>query len=183
MLYLGEEKKMEDKETITLTAEELDEKIKEAVEKAVAETTDTLQKKHSDDMAQQRKRAKEEKEKAVNDAVANANLSAEEKAKKQVEEERKAEQAELAQLRLEKKINDRANKLKEKGLPDFLKNDSRLLNAENEQVDEVISAIEKEYKGSLPQGANIDTNVSGSGSKKSQEQAEKERLRKLGLGK
>lgn len=173
---------MEEKETITLTAEELEEKVKEAVEKAVAETTETLSKKHSDDMAQQRKKAKADQEKAVSEAVANANLSAEERATKKLEEERRAEQEELAQLRLEKKINDRANKLKEKGLPDFLKNDSRLLNAEEGEVDDVISAIEKEYKGSLPQGAVIDTNVNGGSSGKNKN-AELERIRKLGLGK
>lgn len=174
---------MEDKETITLTADELDEKIKDAVEKAVAETTETLNKKHSDEMAQQRKKAKADTEKAVEQAVANANLSAEEQAAKKIEEERRAEQEELAQLRLEKKINDRANKLKEKGLPDFFKNDSRLLNATNEEVDSVIATIEKEYKGSLPQGATVSTNVSGASTSGSGQQTELERVRKLGLGK
>ena len=174
---------MEDKETITLTADELDEKIKDAVEKAVAETTETLNKKHSDEMAQQRKKAKADTEKAVEQAVANANLSAEEQAAKKIEEERRAEQEELAQLRLEKKINDRANKLKEKGLPDFFKNDSRLLNATNEEVDSVIATIEKEYKGSLPQGATVSTNVSGTSTSGNAQQTELERVRKLGLGK
>jgi hypothetical protein len=174
---------MEDNETITLTAEELDEKIKDAVEKAVAETTETLNKKHSDEMAQQRKKAKADTEKAVEQAVANANLSAEEQAAKKIEEERRAEQEELAQLRLEKKINDRANKLKEKGLPDFFKNDSRLLNANDEEVDSVIATIEKEYKGSLPQGATVSTNVSGTSTGGNAQQTELERVRKLGLGK
>ena len=174
---------MEDNETITLTAEELDEKIKDAVEKAVAETTETLNKKHSDEMAQQRKKAKADTEKAVEQAVANANLSAEEQAAKKIEEERRAEQEELAQLRLEKKINDRANKLKERGLPDFFKNDSRLLNATDEEVEGVISTIEKEYKGSLPQGATVSTNVSGTSASGNGQQTELERVRKLGLGK
>lgn len=174
---------MEDNETITLTAEELDEKIKDAVEKAVAETTETLNKKHSDEMAQQRKKAKADTEKAVEQAVANANLSAEEQAAKKIEEERRAEQEELAQLRLEKKINDRANKLKERGLPDFFKNDSRLLNATDEEVEGVITTIEKEYKGSLPQGATVSTNVSGTSTSGNAQQTELERVRKLGLGK
>ena len=169
-------------EDITLTAEELQSKINEAVEKAVAEKTEALEKKHNEEMAQSRMKAKTEKEKAVKDAVDNANLSAEERAAKKIEEERRAEQEELAQLRLEKKVNDRANKLKEKGLPDFFKNDSRLLNAEDDKVDEVIATIDKEYKGSLPQGASVSTNVSGSNSNKSQE-TELDRMRKLGLGK
>ena len=169
-------------EDITLTAEELQSKINEAVEKAVAEKTEALEKKHNEEMASARLKAKTEKEKAVKDAVDNANLSAEERAAKKIEEERKAEQEELAQLRLEKKVNDRANKLKEKGLPDFFKNDSRLLNAEDDKVDEVIATIDKEYKGSLPQGASVSTNVSGSNTNKSQN-AELDRMRKLGLGK
>ena len=169
-------------EDITLTAEELQSKINEAVEKAVAEKTEALEKKHNEEMASARLKAKTEKEKAVKDAVDNANLSAEERAAKKIEEERKAEQEEFAQLRLEKKVNDRANKLKEKGLPDFFKNDSRLLNAEDDKVDEVIATIDKEYKGSLPQGASVSTNVSGSNTNKSQN-AELDRMRKLGLGK
>ena len=169
-------------DTTTFTEEELKAKIEEEVKKAVAEKETELKKKHDSEMATLRIQAKEEKEKAIKKAQEDANLSAEEKAAQKIEEERKAERAELEQLRLEKKINDRANKLKEKGLPDFFKNDSRLLNADESGVDEVISTIEKEYKGSLPKGAVIDTNVKGqSGSGKSQEQTELERVRKLGV--
>ena len=166
----------------TFTEEELKAKIEEEVKKAVAEKETELKKKHDSEMATLRIQAKEEKEKAVKKAQEDANLSAEEKAAQKIEEERKAERAELEQLRLEKKINDRANKLKEKGLPDFFKNDSRLLSADESGVDEVINTIEKEYKGSLPQGAVVDTNVKGKGAGgKSQEDAELERVRKLGL--
>ena len=166
----------------TFTEEELKAKIEEEVKKAVAEKETELKKKHDSEMATLRIQAKEEKEKAVKKAQEDANLSAEEKAAQKIEEERKAEREELEQLRLEKKINDRANKLKEKGLPDFFKNDSRLLNADESGVDEVISTIEKEYKGSLPQGAVVDTNVKGQGAGgKSQADAELERVRKLGL--
>ena len=168
---------------ITLTEEELQKKIDEAVNKAKADQEAELKKKHDSEMAQARIQAKEDKEKAVKKAQEDASLSAEEKAKKEVEEQRKAEREELEQLRLEKKINDRANKLKDKGLPDFFKNDSRLLNAEDDKVDDVITTIEKEYKGSLPKGATIDTNVRGANSGKSQEQAELERVRGLGLKK
>jgi DNA mismatch repair ATPase MutL len=84
-----------------------------------------------------------------------------EQAKKEIEEQRKADQEELAQLRLEKKVNDRSKKLVEKGLPEFFKNDSRLLAAEDDKVDEVIDTIEKEYKSVLPKGATVSTNVGG----------------------
>ena len=168
---------------ITLTEEELQKRITDEVNKAKADLETELKKKHDSQMAQMRIKAKEDTDKAVKKAQEDATLSAEEKAKKEMEEQRKAEQQELEQLRLEKKVNDRANKLKEKGLPDFLKNDSRLLNAEEDKVDEVINTIEKEYKGSMPKGATINTNVNGTNTGKSQEQAELERVRKLGLTK
>ena len=174
-------------EPLTLTEEELQKKIDEAVKKATEETTAKLVKEHNESMAQQRIKAKDDQEKAVAKAVAEANLTAEEKAKKEIEEQRKAEQEELAQLRLEKKVNDRAKKLVEAELPDFFKNDTRLLNAEDEQVDEVIKTIKEEYSKVLPKGATISTNVvtntpSGQ-TQKTKEQLELERARKLGLGK
>ena len=147
----------------TLTDEELKAKIEEEVSKRLADKEAELKKKHDSEMAQLRIQAKEEKEKAIKKAQEEANLSAEEKAAKKIEEERKAEREELEQLRLEKKVNDRANKLKEKGLPDFFKNDSRLLSAEDGEVDNVIKTIEEEYKKVLPKGATTDTNVRGGG--------------------
>ena len=172
---------------ITLTEEELQKKIDEAVKKATEETTTKLVKEHNEQMAQQRIKAKDEQDKAVKKAVEEANLSAEEKAKKEIEEQRKAEQEELATLRLEKKINDRAKKLAENDLPDFFKNDSRLLNAEDDKVDEVIKTIKEEYTKVLPSGATVSTNVNVSTEsgkqQKTKEQLEIERMRKLGLGK
>lgn len=170
-------------EEITLTEEQLQEKIDEQVKKAVAETTEQLKKEHNEEMARQRMKAKEEQKKAVESAVADANLSAEEKAKRQLEEERKADKEELERLRYEKKVNDRAGKLKENGLPDFFKNDSRLLNAEEDKVDEVIETIKKEYNEVIPKGATTDTNVHGTNSGKGSEKAELDRIRHLGLGK
>lgn len=171
---------------IELTEEELQAKITEAVNQAVAKTTETLTKNHNESMAQQRIKAKDEQDKAVKKAVEEANLTAEEKAKKEIEEQRKADQEELAKLRHEKKVNDRAKKLSENNLPDFFKNDSRLLNAEDEQVDEVIKTIKEEYLKVVPDGATVSTNVvatTETGNKKSKEQAELERARSLGLGK
>lgn len=171
---------------IELTEEELKAKITEAVNEAVAKTTETLTKNHNEAMAQQRIKAKDEQDKAVKKAVEEANLTAEEKAKKELEEQRKADQEELAQLRHEKRVNDRAKKLAENNLPDFFKNDSRLLNAEDEQVDDVIKTIKEEYLKVIPDGATVSTNVvatTETGKQKSKEQAELERARSLGLGK
>lgn len=168
---------------LELTEEELQARIQDEVNKAKAEQEAELKKKHDSEMAQLRIKAKQDTENAVKKAQEDATLSAEEKAKKEQEEKSKAMEEELQQLRHEKKVNDRAAKLKEKNLPDFFKNDSRLLNAEEDKVDDVITTIEKEYKASLPDGAQINTNVKGTNTGKSQEQAELERVRKLGLGK
>lgn len=171
---------------ITLTEEELQKRIDEAVNQAVSRATTDLEKKHNEAMAQFRIKAKDEQAKAVEKAVEEANLSAEQKAQKELEEQRKADQEELAQLRLEKKVNDRANKLAENGLPDFFKNDSRLLNAEDDKVEEVIKTIKEEYSKVLPKGATVSTNVNVStetGKQKSKEETELERVRGLGLGK
>ena len=170
-------------EKIELTDEELQAKIDEAVKKAVTETTDTLTKKHNEEMANQRITAKKDKEDAIKKAKEEAQLSDEEIAAKKIEEERKAEKEELEQLRLEKKINDRAKKLQENGLPDFFKNDSRLLNAEEEKVDEVIATIKKEWESNLPKGAQVNTNVRGGNQGgKTEEELELERVRNLGVG-
>jgi len=170
---------------ITLTEEELQAKIDEAVKKSTEEVTTKLKKEHDSEMAQQRKKYAEEKDKAVQKAVEEANLTTEQKVQKEIEEQRKAEQEELAQLRLEKKVNDRAKKLQENELPDFFKNDSRLLNAEEDKVDEVIKTIKEEYTKVLPKGATVSTNIIGGtpSETKSKEQQELERARKLGLGK
>ena len=150
-------------EQITLTEEELQAKIEQAVKKAVTEKETELTKSHNEAMAQQRIKADDEKKRAVEKAVAEANLTAEEKAKKELEEKTKADQEELIALRLEKKVNDRAKKLNDKGLPEFFKNDSRLLNAEDDKVDEIIGVIKQEYESTLPKGATVSTNVKGGG--------------------
>ena len=176
-------------EEIKMTQEELDAKIKAEVEKATAEKEAEFKKKHDSEMAQFRLKAKEDQEKAVQKAKDEANLSAEEKAKKKLEEEQKAkeeeykaEHEELEQLRLEKKVHDRADKLTKAGLPTFLKNDMRLLNADEDKVDEVINTIKAEYDEANPKKANIDTNVHG-GEHKSPEQKLLEQVRNAGLGK
>ena len=74
-------------EKIELTDEELQAKIDEAVKKAVTETTDTLTKKHNEEMANQRITAKKDKEDAIKKAKEEAQLSAEEIAAKKIEEE------------------------------------------------------------------------------------------------
>ena len=62
-------------------------------------------------------------------------------------------------MRSYKKTTELSQKLAKEGLPDFLKNDSRLLNAEDGNVDKVIKTIKGEFEQSLPKGARHSTVV------------------------
>lgn len=141
------------------TQEELDEAIKAKLEEKEAE----LKKQHDSDMASVRIKAKQEQENLIKKAKEEATLSAEEIAKKNFEEETKAREQELATLRSYKKQVDLTKKLTEAGIPSFFVNDTRLLNAEEDKVPEVIKTIKAELTSVLPKGATITTNVVGSG--------------------
>lgn len=140
---------------------QIEKEKQEAIAKAVAEKQAELEKKHNEDMANLRIKSKQEKDEAVKKAEENAKLTAEEKAKKELEEQQKAEHDELVALRQEKKLNERAKKLVDAGVPEMFKNDSRLINAEDNEVDNVIKTIGEEWKKLVPDGAKINTNVPG----------------------
>ena len=147
-----------------LTEEEkakLEQEKQEAIAKAVAEREAELAKKHNEEMANLRIRAKNEKDEAVRKAEENAKLTAEEKAKKEIEEQQKREHEELEQLRLENKIRQRTEMLEKAGVPSVFKNDSRLINAADEDVENVIKTIADEWGKVSPKGATTSTNVGG----------------------
>lgn len=146
---------------------EINKQIADAVNKAVDETTAKLTKDHNDAMAGLRKKAKADQEEAVKNAVDKATLSTEELAKKQVEEQMKAKDTELAELRAYKKQGELQKKLANAGVPTMFVHDSRLLNAEEGKIDEVIETIKTEYSKTLPQGATTSTNVSTNGASSS----------------
>ena len=52
-----------------------------------------------------------------------------------------------------------SEKIKKEGLPDFFKNDVRLRNAEDGNLDKVIKDIKKEYEQYQPKGATHSTVV------------------------
>lgn len=161
---IGRERKVK---MVDLTEEqkaEVEKAKQEAIAKAVADKEAELKKKHDEEMANLRIKSKQEKEEAVKKAEQDAKLTAEEKAKKELEEQQKAEHDELIALRQEKKLNERAKKLVEAGVPEMFKNDSRLINAEDDKVEEVIKTINEEWKKLAPNGANTNTNVMGGGS-------------------
>ena len=156
-----------------------EQELNDLIAAKVQEKADELTAKHNGEMATQRKKYDDDLKKAKEQA----GKTAEELAQEKIKEQQERDAQELAELRQFKKNTVLGEKLKKEGLPDYFKNDTRLLNAEDEKVDDVIKTIEKEYKGSLPQGATINTNVVGTNTGKSQQDAELERVRKLGLKK
>ena len=123
---------MEEK-TITLTEAELQARIDESVKSA----TDSLVAKHNGEMASMRKKYDSEIEKAKSQA----NMTAEELA----QEKAKETENELNELRSYKRGREISDRLAKEGLPDYFKNDNRLINAED--MDKAIKEIKKDYSG------------------------------------
>ena len=165
---------------IELTEEELQAKINEAVAKKEEE----MRSNHNRDMATQRKKADEEIQKAILKATEDAKLTAEEKAKKDAEEELnnlRKQNAELEAFKQKAKITEG---LAKNNLPTFLVNDARLVNAKtDEELAKCIEEVKKDYSSSLPNGANVNTNVNNTSGKdnKSEQEKENESYRHLGL--
>lgn len=133
-------------ETITLTQAELDARVEEAV----ASATKDLEKKHNAEMYNARKEIKDLK---------NANLSQEELEKKVREEQDEAITKELNELRSFKKGKVLEERLAKEGLPSYLKNDIRLLNADDDSFDKVLKGVKAEYEATLPKGNQHSTVV------------------------
>ena len=138
-------------ETITLTQAELDARVEEAV----ANATKDLEKKHNTEMYNARKEIKDLK---------NANLSQEEIERKVREEQDEAIKSELAELRSFKKSTQLTERLAKEGLPSYFKNDSRLLNAKDEDFEKVLKGVKTEYEATLPKG-NQHSSVINTGGK------------------
>ena len=137
------------------TEEELTSLIKSEVEKATKE----LVSQHNGAMASLRTKHEAELKKAKEQA----NLSAEEIAAQRIKEQQEADQQELAELRSYKKGKIIEERLAKEGLPTFLKNDSRLINASDTEFDKVMKDVKKEYESVLPKGSQHSTVVQTSG--------------------
>lgn len=137
---------MEDNNTITLTQAEFDAKVEEAV----ANATKNLETKHNQDMYALRQENKKLKD---------ASKSSEDLKKEQDEET----QRELTELRAFKKNTIIGERLAKEGLPSYFKNDTRLLNANDNDFDKVVKDIKKEYEATLPKGNPHSTVVPSGG--------------------
>ena len=123
------------------------------IDDAVSKATENLNAKHNSDMATMRKKHESDLAKAKEQA----NMSAEEVANQKLKEQQEANEKELAELRTYKKQSIISEKLTEAKLPQYFKNDSRLLSAEAGDLDKVIRNISKEYTENLPKGATHST--------------------------
>lgn len=119
------------------------------------EVTESLTAKHNSEMANLRtKHAKE-----LQTAKDQANLTAEQIAEQKAKEQQEANERELNELRAFKKSSEISQKLAKEGLPEYFKNDSRLLNAKDGELDKVIKDVKKEYEQTLPKGSTRSTVV------------------------
>lgn len=137
------------------TEQELNDLIAAKVQEAVAEQ----EAKHNGQMATMRKKYDDDLKKAKEQA----NMSAEERAQQLAKEENEAKDKELNELRAFKKSSDLAQRLAKEKLPTYFKNDSRLIDADESNIDKVIKDIRKEYEATLPKGAAHSTVVQTSG--------------------
>lgn len=159
------------------TEQELNDLIAANVQAKVEELTA----KHNSDMASQRIKYEND----IKKAKEQANMSAEQIAQEKIKEQQEHDAQELAELRQFKKNTVLSEKLKKEGLPDFFKNDTRLLNAEEGNVDKVIKDIKKEYEQYQPKGAThstvVQTNTnSGNTQASDKEQAKEQAYEKMG---
>ena len=133
------------------TEQELNDLIAAKVQEATAEQ----EAKHNGQMATLRKKYDDDLKKAKEQA----GKTAEEIAQEKIKEQQEHDAQELTELRQFKKNTVLSEKLKKEGLPDFFKNDTRLLNAEDGNLDKVIKDIKKEYEQYQPKGATHSTVV------------------------
>lgn len=157
--------------TITLSEAELQERI----DTSVKEATESLAKTHATEMYELRQKHKTELEKVKK----NADLSVEERAKLEAEEKQKEYQNELNELRAYKKSTELEKRLTKEGLPTYFKNDTRLLSADEEQFEKVLSGVKKEYESTLPKG-NTHSSVVRTATGKPQVDAKQDAYNKMG---
>ena len=132
-----------------------EQELNDLIAAKVQEKADELTAKHNGEMATQRKKYDDD----IRKAKEQAGKTAEEIAQEKIKEQQERDAQELTELRQFKKNTVLGEKLKKEGLPDYFKNDTRLLNAEDGDLDKVIKDIKKDYEQYQPKGANHSTVV------------------------
>ena len=136
---------------LTKTEQELNDLIADAVKTEVEKLTA----KHNGEMATMRQKYDAE----VKKAKEQANMTADEIAQQKIKEQQEATLQELNDLRAYKKSTQLGERLAKENLPAYFKNDTRLLSAEDGDLDKVIKDVKKEYEATLPKGATHSTVV------------------------
>ena len=126
------------------TEAELDALITSKIEEVKSELTS----KHNGEMANLRKKYETEFTKKLEQA----NLSAEELAQQKLKEQVAANEQELQELRTFKKGVVIGQRLAKDGLPDYLKNDIRLVNASEEDFEKQYKLVKADYEATQPKG-------------------------------
>jgi len=140
------------------------------------EVTDNLTAQHNGAMANMRKKYESDLAKVKEQA----NMSAEQIAEQRIKEQQEHDAQELAELRQFKKTSELSERLKKEGLPDFFKNDSRLLNANDGDVDKVIKDIKKDFEASQPKGATHSTIIQNANAQPSSSDAKTQVFEQVG---
>ena len=120
----------------------VDAQVKEA-------TKDTISKGEFDSKFANQRKSYEDKIKALEDKLG---VTAEEKAKELAKQKEEELANELTELRTFKKSSLLKERLTKEGLPSFLANDSRLINADEGDLDKVIKTVKSDYEANLPKG-------------------------------
>lgn len=159
--------------TITLTEAELQAKIDDAVSKATEGFISKAE--HDGQMATLRKKydADLEKEKS------RAKLDADERAKLEADERNQETLKELNDLRSYKKSVELGKRLEKEGLPSYFVNDTRLLSAEEGNLDKAIKLVKAEYDATKPQGNTHSSVVQVGGKAPVSATSEKDRANEL----
>jgi len=136
-----------------------EQELQDLIASAVKTATDELASKHNGEMATMRKKHSDELEKVKKEA----NMSAEELAQKRASELAEQQAQELDELRGFKKQTILKEKLASANLPNYFINDTRLLSANESDIDKQIKLVKSEYEASQPKGNTHSSVVPTSG--------------------
>lgn len=135
-----------------------EEELQALVNQKLEEQKNALEKDHNEKMYKARK----EYDAKLENYKKEMSLSEEERAKKLAEERERELNDELTELRAYKKNSIIKDRLAKEGLPTYFANDSRLLSAEDGELDKVLKEVKKDYEANLPKG-NTHSSVVQSG--------------------
>ena len=125
-----------------------EQELQALINDAVKQATDELVSKHNGEMASIRTKHSAEIERVKKEA----SMSADELANERAKELAQAQESELNELRTFKRTTIIKDKITSAGLPQYFVNDTRLLSAEDGDLDKVIKVVKSEYEATLPKG-------------------------------